>query len=185
LAERLGSELSLPVYHVDAYFDEHAEKAAEESVFARIRSWSSEQIFLRDVNDMLADFIALGYEQFPRILDDLKQEAWCDCVIVEGCALIPELVANTKGSDDKVLYLVPAESFQRFHYSNRSWIVDVLSNTSEPVQAWENWQQRDAIYSQFIMRQANHLDFPVITVDETQSIDDVYQQARVYLKLPA
>ena len=181
LAERLASELELAAYHVDDYFYDHAKRASLNSTLKRITGWSTEQIFLRDVDEMLADFITLGYEEFPFVLDDLRQAPCKRGGIIEGCALLPECVDQVKQKGDTVLYLVASEAFQRFHYARRPWIKSILLETSRPKQAWDNWQKRDAQYAEFIKREARKYAFPVITVEEGKSLDDIYDAAKAYL----
>ncbi len=172
IAERLAANLGLPVYHADDYFDQHAERAQFNSVFKRISNWSPQQIFMRDTGEMLADFIALGHEEFPMILDDLKN--YKNGVIIEGCALLPELLSPLLDDQNVVLYLLPTESFQRFHYAQRPWINNILKQTSDPSQAWENWRARDALYTEVVKKQAEQFDLPTLTVDETSSQDRTY-----------
>ena len=49
--------------------------------------------------------------------------------------------------------MIPTESFQRQHYSQREWRHDVLRKTSDPERAWENWMARDAYFGREVARQ--------------------------------
>lgn len=183
IAERLGASLDLPVYHADNYFDQHAQRADISSVFKRINSWSPQQIFIRDTGEMLADFIALGHEEFPMILDDLK--SYKNGVVIEGCALLPELISPLIDNQNTALYLLPTESFQRFHYAQRPWINNILEQTLDPSKAWENWRARDALYTEVVKKQAEQFDLPTLTVDETLSQDSAYNLVESRLSIDA
>lgn len=183
VAESLGSALDLPVYHADEFFDQHAKRASSDSVFACITTWSPEQIFLRDIGEMLADFVKLAYEEFPMILADLSKEDYQEGVIVEGCAILPELVKPLLDSQNEALCLIPTEQFQRLHYAKRPWKDTILEQTSDPKQAWENWRIRDVQYSEVVRQQAEDVGIPIITVDETLSQDDVYRLVKSHLSI--
>lgn len=183
LAERLSQELDLPVYHADEYFDDHARQAQEGTVLRRIQSWSPEQIFRRDVAEMVMDFVTLGYEEFPMIVRDLEAEEWKRGAIVEGCALLPALVATTMTATDKAVFLIPTEAFQRYHYARRSWIHHILKQTSDSEQAWENWRVRDARFSEIVSQQAQLAALPVVVVDGGSPPDEIYSLVKSHTLL--
>lgn len=171
----------MPVYQADAFFDQHVSCAKARSVLARIGRSSPQQIFMRSVDAMLADFIALGHEEFPVILAYLAQAPWRRGAIVEGCALLPELVAQISKTSENALYLIPTETFQRRHYAERAWINEILAQTSDPETAWENWRKRDAQYSGFVKKQAKAFGFRVLEIDSSLTQDDVYELAHSQL----
>jgi hypothetical protein len=173
----IAAELSIPVYHADDLFIEHARGAKTGSTLARINAKTAEQIFLRDPEAMLADFIVLGQEEFPMILDDLTSK-YTGGVVVEGCALQPSEVAASSREGDSAMFLVPTEEFQRREYSRRPWIHEVVSRTSDPGAAWENWRVRDAAYASFITDEAHRVGLPVILVDGHTDFEEVCSAVR-------
>ncbi len=130
---------------------------------------------------MLTDFISAGQEEFPMILADLEKQLWQKDIIVEGCALLPELVMKTKKPEERVLYLVPSKEFQRETYAKRAWVKGILEQTSNPKRAWENWQTRDELYATYVKEQARAFSFPLLNIDGTLSPEDVYDWARAFI----
>ena len=93
--------------------------------------------------------------------------------IAEGTALLPELVAQVADLR-RALWLVPSPAFQRERYPLRGeWVQAVLSQCSDPAQAFENWMARDIAYAQEAAAQAARLGARVIVVDGSQSLDQV------------
>jgi hypothetical protein len=80
-------------------------------------------------------------------------------------------------ASSRAVYLIPIEDFQRHHYAKRDWAKGVVGRTSDPVQAFENWMQRDARFALEVKRQALSLGLSLITVDGTESLEVI--EARV------
>lgn len=181
LAERLSVDLHFPVYHADEHFDEHAQQVDRGTVLKRISGWSPEQIFLRNVEQMVADFVSVSYDEFPLILKDLEATEWNHGAIVEGCALLPELVSASMMEADSAVFLVPTEDFQRHHYALRPWIHDLLSKTSNRQAAWENWRARDARFADVVIEQAIEANLPVVEVDGKLTLDQIHNEFSKYV----
>lgn len=64
------------------------------------------------------------------------------------------------------------KEFQYSRYKERPWVSHVLEGCNDKVQAFENWMERDALFSEDIKRGALHLGYETITVDENASIEE-------------
>ncbi len=170
LAERYGFE----IYRCDDYYYVHEKLITPETapVWSRILGADCDGIWLRPVEQQIREELEIYREQFPYILADLAQRTGERPLILEGAALLPELLAAQGVSPDRCLWMVPSEPFQREHYARRDWRHDVLRDCSDPDQGWENWMSRDAGFARAVAADATQLGYRVITVDGSVSLDD-------------
>lgn len=94
--------------------------------------------------------------------------------VVEGAALMPELLATIGIPADRALWLVPTEEFQRAHYARREWARELLSEAPDADALFETWMRRDAAFGRLIMLQAEDLGYRVIDVDGRSAADEVF-----------
>ncbi|MEU4424318.1 hypothetical protein AB0F81_27165 [Actinoplanes sp. NPDC024001] len=112
---------------------------------------------------MLGEDHDLYREEFPLILADLRHAA--DGTVIEGAALLPELLAALGVPPDHAVWIVPAPEFQLRHYQQRTWAHDLLAGTASPEEAFTRWMQRDALFAQRVAAQATDLGYRVIVTD--------------------
>lgn len=122
-------------------------------------------------------------EEFEMLLDEIKMSLKNKPVIVEGTALLPDLINNLKINKDRVLYIVPTKDFQMFHYSKRQFANDILSQCENPNDAFENWMKRDAQFANIIFNDANKLGMKTFRVDGNSSIEEMVTKGEEYFRL--
>ena len=160
------------VYHADEYFLQHGARAPRNSRIRQVTEASFADLFQRDVEVMVSDYLAVNEEEFPMIVEDLP-DASSAPVVVEGCALLPTLMSAVLTSQDVFVVLSPSEAFQRRVYATRPGVAAMLDGTRDPKLVWESWRRRDAAFSALVREDAVRLGFPVIDVDGTNSRDSV------------
>jgi hypothetical protein len=110
------------------------------------------------------------------ILEDLRTFKPASTLILEGAALLPELIHELPVDPRKVVYLVPTLDFQIHHYRQRCWIHTILKDCEDPKQAFENWMMRDHCFGQEVIRQALLYRFPTIYVDGSEGILEIFEK---------
>jgi len=75
-------------------------------------------------------------------------------VLLEGAALLPELVYPLLPDPRRYIAIVPSASFQLEHYQKREWKDQWLSECSDPEKAFDHWMERDIGFAGEISRQA-------------------------------
>lgn len=169
IAGVLAEQHGLGLYQCDEAYQDHLKRGAKLGwpIMQQFAGWSTQQIFLRPVAEMVRDVLEFYRQEWPLIVEDIASLEHPKGLIVEGAALLPELVAQIK--PEHAVWVVPTESFQRHHYGLRAWARGVVEQTSSPEQAFENWMQRDARFAQLVCLEARQLGFAVLVVDGLKS----------------
>jgi hypothetical protein len=171
------------VYSCDEAFPRHAAtvEAADGPTLKKVTAMSVGDRLAQPIEVQVDDVFRLYREEFPLIMRDLADAD--GPIVVEGAALLPELVAGQRIPRDRALWIVPTEDFQHRHYRLRGWAHDLLAATADPDLAFRRWMRRDAAFARLVAGQARALGYPVITVDGTTGVDDV--AAEITKLLPA
>lgn len=184
-AQALADRFNLHYYNCDEAFYRHARLITPEDqpAFYRVTHYSSEALWMRPVEDLLSDEIEIYHEEFPLILGDLLALPADQPVIVEGAALLPELAAPLLRSPERGIWMIPAPTFQWEHYARRDWAKDVVSQCSNPNQAFQNWMERDIRFAEQVRLQAERMGLRVLTVDGSAKIEENITRVQAYLGL--
>ena len=185
IAEALISQFGFQYYKVDDHDRAHLARCRPDRhpTMTRIKGMSWNQIWSRPVPVLVADELAYYQEEFEMILADLEAFAPHPPVLLEGAALLPELIAGLPVDPKRILYLVPTEPFQLHHYSQRPWIQHILKDCDDPDQAFRNWMQRDHQFGQEIFRQAESRGFRTIVVDGEMNLNEMVEQVSIFFNL--
>lgn len=180
ICERLAVKYDLAYYCVDSHYEAHLARAdaVRHPNVVRLRNIPWNDVFLRPVPDLLRDEINFYREVIELIVEDLQvllQEN--RPIIAEGAALLPELVAPYLPDSRHGLWVVPTETFQREHYSKRPWIHDILADTRDPAQAFENWMRRDARFAEYVRAGCAERGYEVIVVDGEAGLEENLRRA--------
>jgi 2-phosphoglycerate kinase len=172
IATLLAERYDLALYPCDAHFDEHQRRATPQAQprLHRLGGMTWDEIWMRPVDEQVADEFAIYREQFPMILDDLRALPTDRPVLVEGAALLPELVAAACPDPARAIWIVPTPEFQWAHYSRRGFIQGILAACSSPQQAFANWMERDIRFGEAVAQDARARGYRVISVDGHASI---------------
>jgi 2-phosphoglycerate kinase len=172
IAELLSKRYNLTYFSCDAAFDRHlqASDPVQQPTLHRLRTMTSDEIWLEPVAAQLAREIAIYCEEFPLLLADLAALPTDRPILAEGAALMPTLVMEQLHAARNATWVVPTAAFQRHHYAQRPWIADVLKACSDPDQAFTNWMARDSAFAEYVAATAKQHAVPLLWVDGTQTI---------------
>lgn len=185
IAGKLSSQYQFQYYRVDDHNQAHVKRCNpdQQPMMHKIANMSWNEIWSRPVSIQVSDEFEYYRELFVMILDDLAEFDPDKPLMVEGAALLPELIVKCQIDPQKVLYMVPTKAFQIHHYSQRAFIHHILKDCDDPEKAFENWMMRDHQFGQEIIRQAKARDYETILVDGRQDIDELYDRVRKYFGL--
>jgi hypothetical protein len=174
IARRLAATLARPLYVCDDAWDEHvlAATASRQPVLTKLATLPVELRLRQPVDVQVADVFTAYREEFAFIEADLAQAH--SPSIVEGAALLPELLASVGVPVGHAVWIVPSEDFQRGHYARRQWAHDLLIGMHDADDLYENWMLRDASFARLVASQARDLGYRVITVDGSASAESVF-----------
>src|SRR5665647_1514382 len=140
----------------------------------KYKSRSIDEIWLRDINELVEDEFEFYRQALITIVTDLEKNYKGKKVLVEGAAILPEFIKN-KGIDyNNYVCIIPTKKFQVDQYSKREWVEYYLSDCSEPGKAFGNWMERDAKYAEIVSQNAKNFGMNVIVVDGSKSIEENY-----------
>jgi hypothetical protein len=124
------------------------------------------------VEVQIAAEIACYRDEFGMIVEDLLALDRSKSIIVEGAALLPDLVSGLLPGRSRAVWVVPTEGFQREHYTleKRPWVRDILRHCQDPTQAFANWMDRDVGFAEWVARRARELDLALLMVDGKRTI---------------
>jgi hypothetical protein len=173
VADRLAERYNLTIYRCDDGYGQHIQACnpLEHPTLYAITQMTWDEIWMRPVAVQVDAELAAYREEFGMILDDLGRLQQDRPVLVEGCALLPELV-NLLAPPQRALWFVPTPGFQRHHYSQRGFIQEILSQCSNPQKAWDNWMARDEQFGRAVAVAASQRGYRVEWVDGTRSLED-------------
>jgi hypothetical protein len=160
-------------YNCDDAFQRHGEQITpeEQPTFYRVLHMTWDEIWMRPVEELLADVLAVYGEEFDLILHDLLALPAGRPVVAEGAALLPSLVRQALADPSHAIWVVPTEVFQRHHYPERgAWVQQIVSRCTHPEEAFGNWMDRDIAFGRWVAREARERGLCVLTVDGTRTI---------------
>ncbi len=180
LAERYG----LAVYRCDDAYFRHTQlcNPQDQPTLHAITAMSWDEIWMRPVDVQVTAEFAAYREEFPMILADLRAMPHDRPLLVEGCALLPELVGQVAAAQ-QALWFVPTPAFQRRHYAQRGFIQEILAQCRDPQQAWANWMDRDEQFGREVAAAAAKRNFVVAWVDGERSSEELTALAAAHFGL--
>ena len=134
---------------------------------------SQEQTWMRTPELQAAEEFALYKEMFPYANKDIAAKS--KMIIAEGAGFPPEIMASQKIAPTNYFCLVPTEDFQRKAFTKRSWSKFFLIGCKDKTAAFNNWMQRDVIFGQKVLEQAQSYGYPHILVDGVCTIEENYK----------
>jgi hypothetical protein len=166
----LHKEFGLYYYKCDDHFGRHLEEGARRAlqVSSTVRRVTHEYIFMRSDEENLRLLFELYAEHFPLIMEDIASLP--RPLLVEGCAVLPDLIKSRGVPPENVFYMVPEEAFFRAQYKNRKWAHDRLKETSNPAQAFENWMKRDVAFAKSLAGKATAAGYRCLQVEGTMTL---------------
>ncbi|WP_052410208.1 hypothetical protein [Paenibacillus durus] len=176
IAKGYAEKHGLALYACDEHLGSHLKTitALNQPAMHKISRMNyNEAFYIRTVQKQLEEYIAFFKEDFAFVLKDLAEHFNCP-VVVEGNQLLPSLVFPHLQPQHKAIWMIPTEPFQRHHYSQRIWIQDILNSTDDPEAAFDNWMNRDALFADFVEKEARDLNLHVLKVDGSKNLQATF-----------
>jgi hypothetical protein len=192
VAQRLAEANDLVLYECDAAAGDNTvaslhpsrSDAVHHPTIYRVARTPWDVLFMRPVAEMLCDVLRYYAEEWPMIIEDLAALPAGQPILVEGNALLPNLVSSPEPCQSRAVWLAPSEQFLRQHYPKRSeWVGQALARFSNPEAAFSNWMDRDVAFAAHILAEASRLGCRWMVVDGSQNDAQVTQRVANLLHL--
>ena len=177
LVEGYGHNL----YRCEEHFPRHVQEAdpREHPNLYRLAERSGDEKVTRTVEDQVAAQIAVYREQFSHIAEDLRAYPHDPPLLVEGAALLPEIVVNLIPAEHYALFLVPTPAFRREQDRQRMWKDEILAPGRDREQAWADRMAQDEEFAHWVAATARHRGLSVLEVDGSRTLaENVARAAR-------
>jgi 2-phosphoglycerate kinase len=161
VAAMIAAARRVAVYSCDAAFDRHTLTGGP--TMRKVAALGIGDRLAQPIETQVDDVLALYREEFPQILQDLADRP--DTPVVEGAALLPELLAARQVPPQEAVWIVPSEEFQRSHYRRRQWAWPLLAGLNDPEAAFDRWMRRDIRFAELVAEQAHDHGYRVIVTD--------------------
>jgi 2-phosphoglycerate kinase len=185
VSEKLAEKYGFDYYRVDddlfAFMEEAA--AAGDELLTEIMGKSTDQMWLRDPENLHDEELTVYKKIFPYYMEKFRSLRSERPLIVEGAALLPDLIHGAGVKDAKFLAMVPTKEFQVKHYSMREWVDEYLADCSNMKAAFANWMDRDALFAKAIHGRALALGYKTLVVDGSKSLDETFDMIVDYFGL--
>jgi hypothetical protein len=174
VADTLATKYDYQLYRCDDAFERHAAIVTAERypIFSALSALSGDALWMRPLDQQIADEINLYKEEFELIIADLLALPNTIPILAEGNALLPELVGPLLTSSQQAFWMVPTPAFQMQHYAQRAWTKEVVAACTNPEQAFANWMQRDISFATHVMQAALRQKLFWLQVDEHRSLTE-------------
>lgn len=183
VAHRLAATLERPLYTCDDRWDDHVGRStkAQRPVLTKLGALPMDVRLRQPLELQVADVFEAYREEFPLIRADLPDAG--APAVVEGAALLPELLAAIAVPADRAMWLVPTEEFQRAHYARRGWARELLADAPDADDLFETWMRRDAAFGRLVAEQARDFGYRLIMVDGNASVESVFIDVAEWLPI--
>ena len=164
MAEMIAHNHNIKYFKIDDYERKHLEKSNPEKhpVMYQWSQMSWDQLWMRSIDLQVKEEFQFYRERLGMI-------------IMEGVALLPELVNKLNLGKEQVIFMIPSRKFQVSHYSQRDFIKDILSECSQPQKAFINWMERDHLFGKKIKKQAEKIGYKVLRIDGKKKIKENFK----------
>jgi adenylate kinase family enzyme len=165
IADYLAEKYGLEPYHVDRFDEEHLARRnpqAQPALEAWARRTLDETWVELPVQELVEATLDFHRERFPFILDDVAR---LPRAVVEGFALLPQLVAPQLEDPRQAVFLISAERFRLEALQRRGTASSMPRRTGNPARALQNRLDRDEQLAEHIRRDARARGLSVVEVD--------------------
>ena len=177
VARRIAAEHGLQLYATDDVMADHARRSTPVDcpLLHEFMAMDMDERWVnRSPKDMLETFHWFRGEGFSMIVEDLLSLSRERGVIVEGFRLLPHLVKPLLAVHSHAVWLLPTPEFRQSVIDSRGgpqWAF--IGKTSDPERALRNLLERDAMFTQRLHEEAQHLALNIIEVNTTMNVDDL------------
>jgi hypothetical protein len=167
LAERLTEKYGFRYYKLDDYLDDYIKAMAEAKhpLAEPIAGISMQDMWMRDPQIMFDEEWKIYEAMFPMAQRDIEKIGKGARILAEGAGFLPELMKKQGVDAAHYVCMAPTKDFQIEHYAKRPWIEHYLAGCSDPKKAFDNWMQRDVLFSEAVIAQAQTLSYETCIID--------------------
>lgn len=187
IASMLGKQYELDVYHIDEAFTRHAQQFTP-SDQPYLYKWTHtpwNDLWMQSEKQLMDEVIHCYSEHFEIAVEDPKAKLKSKRIIAEGNVFMPDKVVDLLTHPKQAIWLIPTREFLFDTYrSNRPDMVKGITKTcDDPEQAYLNWMNRDAAFSEWVEQRADAHNFQVIRVSGEESVQEIAQQVAEHFGL--
>ena len=185
ICEIIAKKYNLYYFKVDDYLDDYMKNAAlnHKSLCKKNLSMTAEEIWMRNPVIQKDEELVIYKEIFSSVIKDVKKIN-CDMdIITEGCAYIPKLLKKLGVANNRYLAIIPTKEFQILQYKKRQYVPNMLKGCSDKTKAFQNWMERDFLFSKEIESQCNNENFKVIINDGTIDLDNMVNEIVTHFEI--
>lgn len=185
ICEIIAKKYNLYYFKVDDYLDKYMKMVAlnGKSFCKKNLSMTNEEIWMRNPMIQKNEEFSIYKEIFDSIIRELEQINCDKNIITEGCAYIPSLMKELGIAENMYLAIIPTKEFQIFHYEKRKYVPKMLSGCSDKTKAFQNWMERDFLFSKEIERQCREEKFRVMINDGKTDLDDMINEVVTHFEI--
>ena len=185
ISEMLVEKYNFTLYKCDDYLDKHHKIGIERKypIMNKISKMTCDEIWMRAIDIQVYEEFEYYREEFKLILEELEKYSKEKKILVEGTAILPELVESMKTKKNRVVFIVPTAEFQLKHYKKREFIPYVLSGCKDQEKAFENWMQRDIEFAIEVSRQTKLNGRNLIITDGNKTLEENILKVEKFFKL--
>ncbi len=185
ISKMLVDEFGFDMYKCDDHLDRYTEIGAKNDakIMKKVLSMTTDETWLRDVDEQVADEFEYYREALKIIVSDLEKMNTDKSVLVEGAVILPEFIKNHGIDQNHYVCMVPTKEFQLEKYRQRKWVDYILKDSSDKEKAFKNWMNRDIEYAKMVKNAAKDFGQNLIVVDGSKTIDENYNKVKEFFNL--
>ena len=172
LAKIIAEKYDMHYFKIDDYLDKYTRLGVNDDIFLikKMQMMTLDEMWLRDPKKQSLDEILYYKEIFYYIMNDLDKLPKEKKVITESVGFMPFLMHEHEVDKNKYICIVSEKDFQVGVCNKCGWIDDYLSSSSDKEKALENWMERDALFAQYVLRDAERYSYESLIVDGKKSV---------------
>ncbi len=185
LATMLADKYEMALYSCDEHFNEHLKNISpitNPAMYKVSTMNANEAFYLRDIEEQLNVYKQSFIEDFQFVINDISNSN-TSSIVVEGNQLLPSLVYPYLNKNQKAIWIIPTDDFQKKYYKKRDWLQGVLESTEDPAVSFDNWMKRDALFAKFVNQEVNYLKLQFLQVDGSKNIEENFNYIESILGL--
>lgn len=167
IAKLLAQKYNYMLLQYDEYLYPFMDQLAREGnqICKRVMNYTCDEMWLRAPNEMCEDEIKIYHDIFPLLQKEIQSYSSNEKILVEGAGIMPWSFKEHNINITNYICIVPTRQFQLEKYSVRPWIKSILKECSDKKLAFENWMERDYLFSQYMMKNAEKNQYPYLIID--------------------
>lgn len=185
ISEMLVEKYNFTLYRCDDCLDKHLKIGAEKKypIMNKLSRMTCDEIWMRSIDIQVCEEFEYYREEFTLILEELVKYPRNKKILVEGTAILPELIENMEIEKNRIVFIIPTVEFQLEHYKKREFIPYVLEGCKDQEKAFENWMKRDIKFATEVARQARLNERNLIVTDGNKSLEENFMIVEEFFEL--